>query len=202
MAFATFQFLDSRIGEFFSEVSTVVILTLIVSLVEALIILPAHIGHSKALVRETEEEQKNKKGIDKFFYKLRWYNKKGDQFMRYCRDRIYSPALRFVLRQRFISFAIVIAAFVITIGAIGGGIIKITLFPSIASDTVSINLLMAEGTNPKITDSVISMVEDAAWRVNKEFTQNQTGNKPVVENIIKRVGPGNNKAYFCIFIRK
>lgn len=194
LAFATFQFLDSRIGEFFSEVSTVVILTLIVSLVEALIILPAHIGHSKALVRETEEEQKNKKGIDKFFYKLRWYNKKGDQFMRYCRDRIYSPALRFVLRQRFISFAIVIAAFVITIGAIGGGIIKITLFPSIASDTVSINLLMAEGTNPKITDSVISMVEDAAWRVNKEFTQNQTGNKPVVENIIKRVGPGNNKA--------
>jgi len=194
LAFATFQFLDSRIGEFFSEVSTVVILTLVVSLVEALIILPAHIGHSKALVRETEEEQKNKKGIDKFFYKLRWYNKKGDQFMRYCRDRIYSPALRFVLRQRFISFAIVIAAFVITIGAIGGGIIKITLFPSIASDTVSINLLMAEGTNPKITDSVISMVEDAAWRVNKEFTQNQTGNKPVVENIIKRVGPGNNKA--------
>lgn len=194
LAFATFQFLDSRIGEFFAEVSVVVILTLIVSLIEALIILPAHIGHSKALTKETEEERNNKKGIDKLFYKLRWFNKKGDQFMLYCRDKIYSPVLKLVLRQRFISFAIVIGAFIITVGAIGGGIIRITLFPSIASDTVSINLLMAEGTNPKLTDSVISMVEKSAWQVNDEFTEKQTGNKAVVENIIKRVGPGNNKA--------
>ncbi|HSM64229.1 MAG TPA: efflux RND transporter permease subunit, partial [Gillisia sp.] len=70
----------------------------------------------------------------------------------------------------------------------------VTLFPSIASDRVSIDLLMAEGTNPAKTDSIISMVEAAAWRVNKEYTEKQTGNKQVVENIIKQVGPGNNKA--------
>ncbi|MBT8319226.1 MAG: efflux RND transporter permease subunit, partial [Gramella sp.] len=34
----------------------------------------------------------------------------------------------------------------------------------------------------------------AAWRVNEEYSDKQTGNKQVVENIIKRVGPGNNKA--------
>ena len=53
---------------------------------------------------------------------------------------------------------------------------------------------MAEGTNPAKTDSIISLVEAAAWRVNDDFTERQTGNKAVVENIIKRVGPGNNKA--------
>ncbi len=36
LAFSTFLFLDSRIGEFFGEVSTVVILTLVISLLEAL----------------------------------------------------------------------------------------------------------------------------------------------------------------------
>ena len=75
-----------------------------------------------------------------------------------------------------------------------GGWIRVTLFPSIASDQVSIELLMAEGTNPAKTDSIISLVEEAAWRVNEDFTARQTGNLTVVENIIKRVGPGNNKA--------
>ena len=55
LAFSIFFFLDGRIGNFFGEVATVVILTLSVSLVEALIILPAHIAHSKALIRDTQK---------------------------------------------------------------------------------------------------------------------------------------------------
>lgn len=194
LAFSTFLFLDGRIGNFFGEVSVIVILTLAVSLIEALIILPAHIAHSKALVRETEEEKKQKKGMAKFFLKLRKFNEYGDRFMRYCRDNLYSPALRFALNQRFITFAILLALMILTIGSFQGGIVRGAFFPSIASDRVSINLLMPEGTNPKITDSIITMVETAAWQVNTEFTKRQSGGKQVVENITKRVGPGNNKA--------
>ncbi|WP_405329671.1 efflux RND transporter permease subunit [Leeuwenhoekiella sp. LLG6367-2.1] len=194
LAFSTFLFLDSRIGEFFGEVSTVVILTLVVSLVEALIILPAHIAHSKALVRESELDISKKKGIEKFMYKLRYFNRKGDQFMSYMRDKIYTPALRFTLRNQLISFSIIAAFLILTIGSIMGSVIGVTIFPSIASDTVSIELLMPEGTNPQRTDSIITMVEEAAWRVNEDYTSRQTDNMQVVENIIKRVGPGNNKA--------
>ncbi|MBR9844904.1 MAG: efflux RND transporter permease subunit [Algicola sp.] len=194
LAFSTFLFLEGRIGDFFSEVSVIVILTLLVSLVEALIILPAHIAHSKALVKMTTAEKKEKKGLAKAFLKLREVNKYGDKFMVYCRDNMYSPVLRFALNQRFITFAILLALMILTIGANQGGIIRTSFFPSIASDRVSIDLLMPEGTNPKITDSIITMVEDAAWVVNEDFTKRQTGNKQVVENIIKRVGPGNNKA--------
>lgn len=194
LAFSTFLFLDSRIGEFFGEVSVVVILTLAVSLIEALIILPAHIAHSKALVRETEEEKQQKKGWDAFLMKLRVYNEKGDQLMRYLRDKFYSPVLRFTLNNRFLAFSIFVGLLIVTIGSIAAGVVRVTIFPSIASDRVSIDLLMPEGTNPQITDSVITMVEDAAWRVNEDFTERQTEGKQVVENIIKRVGPGNNKA--------
>ena len=55
MAFSLFLFLDGRIGEFFSEVSVVVMLTLFISLIEALVILPAHLAHSKALVKLEKE---------------------------------------------------------------------------------------------------------------------------------------------------
>ncbi|MBR9914847.1 MAG: efflux RND transporter permease subunit [Algicola sp.] len=198
LAFSTFLFLEGRIGDFFSEVSVIVILTLVVSLVEALIILPAHIAHSKALVKLTQEEKDEKKGIAKLFLKLRKFNEYGDRFMVYCRDNIYSPILRFALNQRFITFAILLALMILTIGANQGGIIKTSFFPSIASDRVSIDLLMPEGTNPKITDSIITLVESAAWRVNEDYTKRQSGNKQVVENIIKRVGPGNNKASLSV----
>ncbi|MCG9971946.1 efflux RND transporter permease subunit [Christiangramia crocea] len=193
LAFATFLFLDSRIGEFFGEVSTVVILTLVISLVEALIILPAHIAHSKAL-RKREENGSPKKGLARFFQHMRKINALGDRVMVFMRDRIYSPVLRFILTQQVMAFAILAAVLILTIGAIGGNWIRVTLFPSIASDRVSIDLLMPEGVNPERTDSIITMVEAAAWRVNEEYTEKQTGNKQVVENIIKRVGPGNNKA--------
>ncbi|MCP9199607.1 efflux RND transporter permease subunit [Gramella sp. GC03-9] len=193
LAFATFLFLDSRIGEFFGEVSTVVILTLVISLVEALIILPAHIAHSKAL-RRTNYNGQPQKGPKAIFYYMRKINAYGDRFMSYMRDRIYSPVLRFVLTQQLLAFGILAAVLILTIGAIGGNWIRVTLFPSIASDRVSIDLLMPEGVNPARTDSIISMVEAAAWRVNEDYTERQTGNKQVVENIIKRVGPGNNKA--------
>lgn len=194
LAFSTFLFLDSRIGEFFGEVSTVVILTLVVSLVEALIILPAHIAHSKALQARNAEEDNKKTGLAKFFVKMRVVNRTGDKVMSYLRDKSYSPVLKFVLKQQMLSLGILVAVLILTIGAIGGNWIRITLFPSIASDRVSIDLLMAEGVNPEKTDSIISMVEAAAWRVNEDFSSRQSGNKQVVENTIKRVGPGNNKA--------
>ena len=60
---------------------------------------------------------------------------------------------------------------ILTFGSIGGGIIGVTLFPSVASDTVSIELDMPNGTNVKVTDSIISMIEEKSFIVNKEFTE-------------------------------
>lgn len=199
LAFSTFLFLDSRIGEFFGEVSTVVIITLTISLIEALIILPSHIAHSKALHREEELEKEEKKNLlQKFFSGMRNINVYGDRIMEYMRDKMYAPTLKFCLRHQILAMGIFIMALVLTIGSISGGIIGTTLFPSIASDRVSVDLLMPEGTSPRVTDSIITMVEENAWKVNEKYTARQTGNKSVIENIVKRVGPGTNKASLSI----
>ncbi|MDP5157373.1 MAG: efflux RND transporter permease subunit [Flaviramulus sp.] len=198
LAFSTFLFLDGRIGDTFSEVSLIVILTLVVSLFEALVILPAHIAHSKALNALTPKEEKKQRGIDKIFLKLRKFNEYGDNLMRYLRDKLYSPVLKFALRQRFFTFSVFLGIMILTVGAYKGGVIKSAFFPNLDSDSVSVNLLMPEGTNPKITDSLISMIEDASWRINKIFTEKQTDNKQVVQNVVKNVGPGNNKASLTV----
>lgn len=193
LAFSVFFFIDGRIGTFFSEVSVVVLLTLTVSLIEAFIILPAHIAHSSAL-KPKKDKKLPKSLIGKFFRKMKNVNYYGDRIMRYLRDNSYAPFLKFSLNNRFFIVMLFLGLLILTIGSIGGNIIRVTFFPSIASDRVSVDLLMTEGVNPEKTDSIISIVEDATWRVNEEFTKKQTDNLSVVENTIKRVGPGNNKA--------
>lgn len=197
LAFSTFFFLDGRIGDFFSEVSIIVLLTLTVSLIEALIILPAHIAHSKALVRE-EKRKHRTSFINRIFAGLRAINKLGGKFMDFNRDRLYAPILRFSLRNKFLSFSIFLGALILTFGSIGGGIINTNFFPNIASDRVQINLTMPQGTHEQITDSLASIIEDATWEVNEEFTAKQTDNIQVVENVIKKIGPGSSVATVTI----
>ena len=179
IAFSTFFFLEGRIGEFFSEVSVIVILTLSVSLIEALIILPAHIAHSKAL----KESQKT--------YAI---NRYADQFIRWMRDTVYEPTISFFLKHKFLGIAIPTMFLVITLGAIGGGLIRMSFFPRVASDRIQVTLKMPQGTSEHITDSIITKIEDATWRVNQEFTKRQSGNLPVVENVIRKIGPGTANA--------
>ncbi|NJB84155.1 efflux RND transporter permease subunit [Wenyingzhuangia aestuarii] len=185
LAFSLFLFLDSRIGEFFGEVSVIVILTLSVSLIEALIILPAHLAHSKALRPYVEEENPSK--VKQFFTKMRGINRLGDKLMSYLRDNIYSPTLELALKNKILAAGIFIALLISTIGAIGGGVIGVTIFPSVASDTAKIELEMPAGTNEKITDSIISMIEEKSFIVNQELSEKYlkgTGKELFVNTIL------------------
>ena len=184
LAFSLFFFLDSRIGEFFSEVAVIVILTLVVSLVEALVILPAHLAHSKALRAKKVEENPSK--IKQFFSFMRVINNGGDRLMAFLRDQLYTPILERVLKYKLFSLGVFVALLVLTFGSLGGGVIGVTLFPRVASDAANIELVMPAGTNVKITDSIISLIEDKAFIVNEELTEKYlkgTG-KQLFENTI------------------
>lgn len=181
LAFSTFLFLDGRIGEFFGEVSVIVLITLSVSLIEALIILPSHIAHSKTLQKGTKP------------YK---FNLKAEQFMNYLRDNLYEPVLNFFLKYKLVGFSIMVGLLIITIGGIGSGIIRTTFFPQIASDRVQITLNMPQGTNENVTDSLITNLEQSVWQVNDKFMEKQGDS--VVLNVIKTIGPGSSVASLTV----
>jgi len=120
--------------------------------------------------------------------------------MRWMRDTVYSPVLRFALRYKILMFGIFAMAFILTFGFIGGGIVRTAFFPRIASDRVQIELLMPNGTNEKVTDSIISFVEEKAEIVNQELTEKylKGTDKILFENMIKEVGPGSSSATLTI----
>ncbi|MEM6719554.1 MAG: efflux RND transporter permease subunit [Bacteroidota bacterium] len=182
LAFSIFFFLDGDIGSFFGEVAIVVSVTLIVSLVEALIILPAHIAHSKALKRD---EKKN------------YLSRKAEDLMNFIKNKIYAPSITFFMENvytKILGLVIPIVLLMITLGAIAGGIIQFTFFPPVASEAVSIELTMPEGTNEKITDSLAQKIETAVWKVNKQFATTDDPEKQPVLNAIKAIGPGTANA--------
>lgn len=179
IAFSTFLFLPGRLGSFFGQIAKVVGIILLISLVEAFLILPAHLSHSRAL----------NKNAKPFILNV-W----ADKGIGWIRDKLYVPALRFVLNNKIFGFSIPLALLFITIGAMQGGIIRMTFFPTVASDRIAISLNMPEGTNENITDSLITVIENAAWEVNKELSVGQEGDIELVENTIRQLGPGTSTA--------
>ncbi|MDC0584794.1 efflux RND transporter permease subunit [Bacteroidales bacterium] len=179
IAFSVFFYLDGRLGEFMSEVGTVVIITLTLSLFEALVILPSHLAHSRALTKEQ---------------KTYVFNRIADMFISRMRDKLYAPVITFFMKNKFLGIAIPFSLLIITIGAMNAGIIKFTFFPNVASDRIQISLNMPQGTSEEITRKVIDKIETAAFEVNESFIEKQSGGKDVIQNIVKRVGPGTSNA--------
>jgi multidrug efflux pump subunit AcrB len=178
IAFSTFYFLDGRLGDFGPDLAFVVISTLLFSLIEGALILPAHVGHSKAL-RKDAYRNKIEQG--------------AENIVMWIRERIYMPALRFSLRHTLVAAAIPTALFMITIGGIMGGIIKVTFFPFIEQDNVSVTVETAPGTRDYITLEVLNKIEAAALRVNERFKQERDDDKDVITSIEKVLGPAINK---------
>ena len=181
IAFSTFLFLPERLGSFFGQIALVVTIILLISLVEAFLILPAHLAHSRALDRDSKP-----------FILNVW----ADKGVAWIRDNMYVPVLRFVLNYKIFGFAIPIALLLITIGAIQGGIIRFTFFPTVASDRLSISLELPQGSNEFITDSLINVIEQAAWETNEELTGEDT--LQIIENIVRRIGPGTSSASLTV----
>ena len=184
ISFATLLLLAGDVGNFFGEVAMIVIITLIVSLIEALIILPSHLAHSDALKRKKED----KNGIlFSFFSTMKKLNQRGYRVMDWLRDKIYTPMLRFGLEYRFLSLSGFIAALMLTVSSVFGGIIPMTFFPTIASDFVTVDLKMPMGTSTRVTDSIINVIEKNAIIAGNELQEKymKDDKRKLIQNIQK-----------------
>jgi len=187
VAFGTFFFLAGGIGDFFSTMAVVVIFTLLFSLVEGALILPAHVAHSKAL--NHDEKQKNivSRGFD-------W-------LMDFLRYKIYGPLLKWAMNYSFPTVAICIAGLMIFMGAVNGGIIRSTFFPNIPEDSFVVNLEMPAGVPIATTSAIMDRIVVAVNQANEEFREEHYGGeKDIVRFTLRNEGPTTNKASLAVFL--
>ncbi|NJL14730.1 MAG: efflux RND transporter permease subunit [Microscillaceae bacterium] len=141
IAFSAFFFFTGRIGDFFSDMAFVVITTLLVSIVEGFLILPAHVAHSRALKGNFKEKKMTR--LERFL----------NNFMESLKNRLYAPALRFAIQNKALTLAFSIGLFLLSISLIQGGFVKTTFFPNVERDNINVSLEMPSGTREHITQN-------------------------------------------------
>ena len=187
IAFSSFFFIQGRLGEVFPEMAVVVIFTLIFSLVEGALILPAHIAHSKAL----KENTKNR--VSLFFEKV----------MNFMKDKMYGPLLKVSMVYSFPTLAVCAAGLIITVGAMAGGVIRGTFFPNIESDNFGVTIEMPTGSSEDQVASVLDRVESAAIIANQKMKDRYYGGKEdVIEIVEKNVGPTSYQGNMQFYLMK
>jgi multidrug efflux pump subunit AcrB len=176
IVFSTFFFIEGRLGDFFGQMAFIVIATLIFSLVEGILILPAHVAHSKALDRNVKSNR-----LMVFF----------SNFMEGIKNKFYLPILTFSLKNPAFALSVPIGLFIITMGAMRGGVISSTFFPSIEQDNIVINLKMPAGTSQSITKENLDKIELAIWEANEYFKSGINQGNDLILSSDKRIGPGS-----------
>ena len=174
-AFTPFFFFAGSQGENMRDLGFVVIVTLIFSLIEALLILPSHLAHSKA-IREAGKEGS--------------LRNKLDNILMYPRDKLYSSSLKFAMNSRIFIISLAIFLTIITVGAYQGGLIGATFFPYLDSNKFEIYLEMPPGTRGDVTEEYLSKIEKAVWKVNEDFREKRQDGKDVILKVQKNIAQG------------
>jgi multidrug efflux pump subunit AcrB len=179
VAFLPLMFITGIIGKFIAVMPKAVIAILAVSLIEALIILPAHL-HG-ALRRST----RNTPG------KLSWHKRfrvKVENTLQAVIDRIYTPLIRYVVKNRFFTFAIGLGVLIISLGVVIGGYVPFVFFPKGESDWIIAELNYPLGTPTELTEETIAYIERQAFDLNDTFKIGDAGEGNLITNAFSLVG--------------
>jgi len=175
VAFSPLIFITGRMEMMF-EMAVIVILSLFFSLFEAFFVLPAHLGNKHVLNRKVLMAKD--KGIKKY----------TERFFNWLRDYAYDRVIKLVVEWRYIVIGIPVAMIVITLGLIGGQLIKTTFFPRMEFDSFDINIAFTPGSGERQTMEYLERFDSIVWIVNEELMEEYNDTLPIIENSIIQLG--------------
>ncbi|MCA9299364.1 MAG: efflux RND transporter permease subunit, partial [Phycisphaerales bacterium] len=155
-AFLPLALIEGQLGDMMGVLPQVVAVALLVSLMEALIILPSHLGHS--LVRIDAKRSGEPGILQRVEFR---FDAARDGFMNHILVPTYSRLLRVALRERYIAVAIAFALVIMSIGLVVGGRIEFTMLESDDAETINVELRMPVGTPIDRTDAIVKRIEAA-----------------------------------------
>ncbi len=190
VAFLPLVFVTGVMGKFIKVIPLVVIALLIMSLIESLFILPAHLSGGKP-------NNHVKRGFFGALEKVRLgFGKHLERFI----TETYRPFLERCLRYRYTTVAVAIAVLLLTLGVVRGGILKFTFMPEVEGDMVIASIKMPPGTPAEETGKVAQFVVKEGKKVVDEFDRDKAEGNSIMRNIfslvgttLARAGPGGGK---------
>ena len=180
-AFAPLIFTAGNTGKIIKFIPLIVIPTLFFSLIESLFILPKHLSNLRK-VDNIEDGTGFVGGWRRFQHR---FVTRMDQFIL----RIYKPTLRWCLDWRYLTMAISVAAFAITMGVVAGGHIRFTFFPPVEGDNIAATVTLPLGSTTEETKRVVKKLEIAAEKVRAQLdAETPEGYPSIVRHTLSSVG--------------
>ena len=152
--FAPWMYLSGGTSEFTRAISLVVILALFFSLVESLLILPAHLAHLKPVNPRSR--------IMKFQAKI-------SNSLMWVAENIYRPLITMALRRRYLTASLFMALMIMTVGVVANGLVKSSFFPESESDQIEISVELPEGTPYSRALEVLAQLQHAEEALQEEI---------------------------------
>jgi len=168
VAFMPIVFLPGSFGMIVDDLAIMVIFVLILSLIEALFILPHHLAHSLS----KEVLGKN----DSLLHRCQNYM---DARLLTFVEGPLTRALHYVIRHYWVTICAGLGFLIIGLGFIFGGYVKFEFFPTIPARYITANVEMEEGTPAEQTLNVAEFLESKGLKLAEELSENET-----VENLV------------------
>lgn len=176
-AFAPLLFISGTMGKFIGVIPVVVITILLMSLIESLFVLPAHL----AMGRRREAAGGIIGRIDRL---RRRFGGLLDRFI----AGPYRRMLDVCLRYRYVTLAVAVACLFLAFGVVKGGIIKFTFMPEVDGDVITAALQMPPGTPVAETARVERFIEQKAMETVAEFDGRVPSQQTVLRHFYAVVG--------------
>ena len=161
-------FMAGKMGEVLKYLPIILVVTLTVSLVEAFLILPAHLRHA---VEDAHGDQRNRFQI--------WVDAK---FV-VLRDNVLGPWVDRAVDRPYATVGVLIGLALLSFAVIPAGLLKYQAFPDLESDTIQARVLLPQGTPLKRTEEVVAIVEGALKQLDDEFSERQSQGRRLVRNV-------------------
>ncbi|MHC5092548.1 MAG: efflux RND transporter permease subunit [Planctomycetota bacterium] len=191
-AFMPLLYIYGIFGKFIRVIPMVVIPVLAFSLVEALLILPAHLSGGRPLA-----SQRGHLGIVGRIQG--WVRVHLEGFV----EKRFAPFVQLAVRWRYVTVACAFLVLCVAIGYVSAGFIKFSLLPKVESDNVWASLSMPMGTSVEQTRKIVAQIEDAARRIEEriEAERLEKNNHSAWKKLKSIIGLGNqNEAPKPMFV--
>lgn len=170
VAFTPMLMVSGVSGKIWRNIPLIVIPTLLFSLLQSKLILPAHL----ACLRPSDPQRK----LGPILRLQHRISRGLETFV----ERLYRPTLRVALHSRYLTLLIFVALFGVTVSFVVNGHIKSQFFPEVEAEIISAKLTLPNGVPFETTTASILQIEAAVQKLNTHF------GKPIVLRTLTSVG--------------
>lgn len=174
VAFTPMLGLTGVSGKIWPNIPLVVIPTLLFSLLQSKLVLPAHM----ALLRRSDPDRQ----VGPLTRLQRWISLGLENFVL----RIYTPFLSRCLRHRYVVMAVFLALLMGVFGLVAGGWVKSQFFPQVEADLLVAKIELPRGVPFSVAQEAVARLEREALALGTRYQDND-GN-PVVAHVLASAG--------------